>query len=135
MKNKVGVLLFTVILLSCEERYEYNHPITEGEFFTARVGDFYYTETNSFMITAVEDNRCPINAACIVAGNVTVYFSIFNPTQIHTTINLFSPSGNPIIFIDPFNYELHSVDPAPSTYKRIKQSAYRIKMKVYRDSM
>ncbi len=136
MKNKIwSLFLFTVILLSCDERYEYDHTISEGEFFVARVGNLYHTKSNSFIITQVEDSRCPINATCIVAGNVTVHFSVFNPTQIDTTLNLYSRFGNPIFFIDPLYYELHSVTPTRSSHKKVKQSDYRIEMKVYRESM
>jgi hypothetical protein len=108
MKNNISGLLLLIFIFSCERQEE--HYINDCEFFVALTGDLYHTSKNSFRITQIEDSRCPIEANCITAGNVKVYFSFYRSTIADTTLLLWDRNfDHPRLLVDSHYFELKSI--------------------------
>jgi hypothetical protein len=79
------------------------------------------------LLEVVSDNRCPIDAVCIIAGNVTLRVKLESDTDMETAtlVSDAAPYG-----FDAYQVGITSVMPAPTTQYQVQADEYRVQFEV-----
>ena len=119
----VFLALTSFVLTACEK-------IDLNKEFILKIGEKKVINSNlSFKIENLADSRCPANANCITAGDVTLYFNIeYSKDHIEKVVSFNENRINPfsyrvylceIIEVNPYPMSLETLDPMDFTIKMI----------------
>ena len=87
----------------------------------------YHSSTGelSFLISEINDSRCPEDVICIWQGMAEIKIDILKPEKSSLLINT---HNNRIDSVSGYSFELKKVEPYPISTQPINQKDYRIFM-------
>lgn len=103
-----------------------------GERFTVRKGDFVRIAGTPATITfenVLSDNRCPVDVACIVAGEARAFFRLEEPRKPPLEFML-DTGRSPSATVSGYAVALLTVSPAPRSTVRIEPRDYVVELTV-----
>jgi len=122
------VLLFFVALIisSCER-------IETGSEVTVNLGQKYQVSWDlAFTIDSINEYRCPLDAYCVWAGDVDLFFCFGNDINTTEMINLNNGDTNPRT-INNYTFEVLDVLPYPRSDIIIRPEDIRVKLLITKD--
>ncbi|MDZ7805946.1 MAG: hypothetical protein U5K71_02385 [Gracilimonas sp.] len=130
MRVIIGVLLFTTVLLGCNNLPTSVSPEI-GEPFKIKLGqslEFQNEALNVRFEEMLEDSRCPEGATCFWAGNARIIIQL---NDLKTELNTYLDPK--ITDISDFTVELISLTPYPNIIKKIDKDEYTAELRVLRN--
>lgn len=108
-----------------------------GEPFNLKVNQTAYISSANIVIKLLnvkEDSRCPIGAECIWQGQVILYLSLINNTDIRNFDITSGSGGKELVskIADGYEIKVIKVEPYPIRGKEISPQDYDVTMEVYR---
>ncbi len=105
-------------------------PVTENIVGLAIGEQLVFGDLEMTFTKIVQDSRCPKDAVCVTAGDVTVEVSVVTPRK--TQKLQIQNSKNPVLF-DGYFIEVNNVEPI-KTSEEISKDKYRVTFIVSRDA-
>ncbi len=122
------VALVMVSFISCNKEADIE-PFSFGMENGFKINEEYSSTDNSlkFLITEINDSRCPSDVVCIWAGKADVKIDVLSPAtgkiEVNTFNNLTDTLGN-------YSFTLIDVFPYPISTKTIRLEDYIVTLKI-----
>ena len=125
MKNLSGIVLLTILLLSCDNSVTSVTPEI-GEPFKIKLGEsvmFQQEDLNIRFDELLEDSRCPEGATCFWAGNGRIVIQL---NELKTELNTYLDPQDTTL--SGYRLELKDLKPYPSLNKKINKEDYTVEL-------
>ncbi len=107
--------------------------VAPGRPFTLAPGQSVGVGVDGWRLAFVEataDSRCPANASCVRAGDVTLHFTATSPGGTASALTARFGEGDATAAFGPYTLTAQDVAPQPISGRGIPASAYRVTLVV-----
>lgn len=126
MKCLMKFILLSIMLLSLISCESGENEVLTDSCFLAEIDERYQlTDEYSFIITDINDSRCPEGAQCFWQGVATVFIEFRMGRKIDTTLNTLD---NRHLILGSYSISLGEIGPYPHIHDFPEKDEYRIEL-------